>query len=124
MTTLTKTKLMLVGFTSLAFMACSTTGNVERNAGAGAAIGAAVGAGIGAISGDVGVTEGAAIGAGVGGAAGAYKGYRDDQAQGTPTSMAPNLDRSTRYFDEPTGRYYFYEQGTNRTYFENGELRG
>ncbi len=115
-----------IGFVALATMslaACTTTGNVERGALGGAAAGAAVGAGVGAISGDVKVGEGAAAGAVVGGIIGAISGNNKDKVQNGGTTSAPILDRSTRYFDESTGRYYFYERGTSRTFYENGQYR-
>ena len=39
------------------------------------------------------------------------------------TTAAPILDKSTRYYDEKTGRYYYYERGTQRTFYENGQRR-
>src|SRR5437868_1068173 len=45
--------------------ACTSTGNVERNAAGGAVLGGLAGAAIGAVSGDVGVGTGAAVGAAV-----------------------------------------------------------
>lgn len=107
---------------ALSMVACTTTQNVERDAVRGAAAGAAVGAGIGAISGDVKVGEGAAAGALVGGLIGALEGSKKDQQLHGGTVSAPNLDRSTRYQDA-NGRYYYYERGTNRTFYENGEYR-
>jgi len=108
---------------SAGLMACTTTGNVERNAAGGAAAGAAIGAGIGAISGDVGVGEGAAVGAVLGGVAGAVRGNSQDKDAIGGTAQRPTLDKSTRYYDDATGRYYYYEQGTSNTYYENFERR-
>ena len=34
-----------------------------------------------------------------------------------------SLDTSRRYYDDLVNRYYYYEAGTNRTFFENGEYR-
>ena len=116
-------KLASLGLASAAFAACTTTGNVERNAAGGAAAGAAVGAGIGAISGDVKVGEGAIAGAVVGGVVGAVVGNNKDKNANGGTAQRPVLDKSTRYFDEPTGRYYYFERGTSRTYYENFERR-
>jgi len=116
-------KLTALGLASVTFAACTTTGNVERNAAGGAAAGAAVGAGIGAISGDVGVGEGAVIGAVLGGVAGGIHGNNKDKNAIGGTAQRPVLDKSTRYYDDQTGRYYYYEQGTSNTYYENFERR-
>ena len=116
-------KLASLGAASLAFAACTTTGNVERNAAGGAALGAAAGAAIGAISGDVKVSEGAAAGAAIGGTAGAIRGANQDKRINGGTTARPNLDRSQRYYDDRTGRYYYYEVGTSRTFYENYERR-
>ena len=113
------------GATALAVLslaACTTTQNTERDALKGAAAGAAVGAGVGAVSGDVKVGEGAAAGAVVGGVIGALSGRNKDKEIQGGTVAAPNLDKSTRYQDA-NGRYYYYERGTNRTFYENGEYR-
>jgi uncharacterized membrane protein len=116
-------KITFMALATLSLAACTTTGQVERNAGYGAAAGAAIGAGVGAISGDVSVGEGAAIGAVIGGVSGAVVGHNKDKAQYGGTTSAPILDRSTRYFEESTGRYYFYERSTGRTFYENGQYR-
>lgn len=116
-------KLTTLGLASLTFAACTTTGNVERNAGGGAVAGAAIGAGVGAISGDVKVSEGAAVGAVLGGVAGAIRGNSKDKETIGGTAQRPTLDKSTRYYDDQTGRYYYYAQGTNHTYYENYERR-
>ena len=115
-------KLGLLGLSAFAFTACTTTGNVEKNAAYGAAGGAVAGAVIGNNTGDGDAGEGALIGAAVGAAAGAGYGYIKDQRQGTPTTMRPNLSEQS-YYDENTGRYYRYEKGTNRTFYENGQQR-
>lgn len=116
-------KLAVLTLTTGALAACTTTGETERGAGYGAATGAAIGAGVGAVSGDVGVGEGAVIGAVIGGVAGGVVGNNRDKARNGSTTMRPNLDRSTRYYDDRTNRYYYYEQGTSRTFYENYELR-
>ena len=72
-------KFASLGLASLAFAACTTTGNVERSAAGGAAAGAAIGAGVGAISGDVKTSEGAIAGAVIGGVAGAVVGNNRDK---------------------------------------------
>lgn len=121
MTTLLKTGALTVA--ALSFAACTTTGNVERNAAYGAAAGALAGAIIGNNTGNSNAGEGALIGAGIGAAAGGIYGHSKDQRQGTPTTQAPMLDKSTRYFDENSRRYYYFERGTSRTFYENGERR-
>lgn len=120
MKTIIKTGVVSLAIMSLA--ACTTTQNVERDALKGAAAGAAVGAGVGAVSGDVKVGEGAAAGAVVGGIIGALSGNKKDRELNGGTTAAPVLDTSTRYQDA-NGRFYYYERGTNRTYYENGERR-
>jgi hypothetical protein len=97
--------------------ACTSTGNVERNAAGGAALGALAGAVIGNNVGGGSAGTGAAIGAVVGGSAGAYKGCREDGGCG---AEAPNR---RQYFDERAGRYYFIDPATKRTYWEDGSPR-
>lgn len=116
-------KMTSLGLASLAFAACTTTGNVEKNAAGGAAAGAAVGAGIGAISGDVKTGEAAIAGAVVGGVVGALRGNKKDQQINGGTVQRPTLDKTTKYYDDQTNRYYYYEKGTSRTFYENYELR-
>jgi uncharacterized protein YcfJ len=93
---------------------CTTTGNVERNAGAGAAIGAIAGAIIGNNTGGGDAGDGAAIGAVVGGTAGAVRGYSMDQRQ----RECGQVDRSQQYRDA-NGRYYYQVPGTSRTCWVN-----
>ena len=116
-------KLGVMGAAALSFAACTTTGEVERNAAYGAAGGAAVGAGVGAVSGDVKVGEGAAVGAAVGAVAGAVYGAKKDQRRNGGTTERPILDKSQEFYDTNTGRYYYYERGTSRTFYANGEYR-
>jgi len=113
------TKTLLISTVAAAAMlasACSTTGNMERDAAVGATIGAVAGAVIGNNTGDGDAKTGAAIGAVVGGAGGAYSGYQKDQnrsqANGTPT-----------YYDEAAGRYFTVDTRTGKTYWENGVFR-
>jgi uncharacterized protein YcfJ len=99
---------------------CTTTGNVERNAGAGAAIGAIAGAVIGnnTSGGDAG--DGAAIGAVIGGTAGAVRGYSMDQRQ-TECSQVNTRDQ----YRDANGRYYYRVPGTSRTcWLNNRSPRG
>jgi uncharacterized protein YcfJ len=99
---------------------CTTTGNVERNAGAGAAIGAIAGAVIGNNTGGGDAGDGAAIGAVVGGTAGAVRGYSMDQRQ----RECNQVDRSQQYRDA-NGRYYYRVPGTSRTcWLNNRSPRG
>ncbi|MEM7728999.1 MAG: YMGG-like glycine zipper-containing protein [Pseudomonadota bacterium] len=121
MNTIIKTGVLSIAALSMA--ACTTTQNVERDAVRGAAAGAAAGALIGAISGDVKVGEGAAAGAAVGGVIGAVRGNQKDKQMQGGTYAAPNLDRSRAFEDATNGRIYYYERGTNRTFYSNGEYR-
>lgn len=122
MTTAIKTATLSLA--AFSFAACTTTGNVERNAAYGAAAGAVAGAVIGNNTGDGDAGEGAAIGAAIGAGAGAVYGYGKDQKQGAAgPQTGPVLDRSERFYDNSTGRYYFREVGTQRTFYENGDRR-
>jgi len=103
---------------ALSLAACTTTGNVERNAVIGAAGGAVAGAIIGNNVGDGDASTGAAIGAVVGGAGGAYVGHEKDKR------MRQHANGQELFFDERTGRYYYFDPANGRTYYENGELRG
>lgn len=108
--------LSLSAATALALGACSSTGNMERNAAVGATIGAVAGAVIGNNTGDGDARTGAAIGAVVGGAGGAYAGYQQDQertrANGQPT-----------YYDQAADRYFTVDRATGKTYWQNGQFR-
>ena len=111
-----KTMIAVAGAGLLA-AACTSTGNVERNAAGGAALGALAGAVIGNNVGAGDAGTGAAIGAALGAGAGAVRGYSQDQRQGA----APVNRR--QYFDQRAGRYDFYDSATSRYYCENGEPR-
>jgi len=103
----------------LALAACTTTGNVERNAGVGAAIGGLAGAAIGNNVGDGDAGTGAAVGAAIGGAAGAARGYGQDQRLQECRSITPrDFNR-----DERTGRSFYYVPGSNRTCWSDGTPR-
>ena len=115
----------------LALAACTSTGNIERNAGAGAAIGGVVGAAVGNNVGDGDAKTGAAIGAVLGGAAGAARGANQDREQEIrgidrrqygDQGYAPAAS-SQRYYDERADRYYTVDPRTGDTYWTNGELR-
>lgn len=111
-----KTLIALAG-AGLLIAACTTTGNVERNAAGGAALGAVAGAVIGNNTGSGDAGTGAAIGAVVGGAAGAIKGCRDDGGCGAGATTR------RQYYDEAAGRYYYYDRAKGRYYWEDGRPR-
>ncbi len=83
----------------------------------GAAIGGAVGAGAGAII-DDNTTRGALIGGAAGAALGAGVGAATTPSQRTGPGGAQ------MYFDQRAQRYFYVDQRTGRTYWENGQLRG
>ena len=108
----------------MSLAACTTTGNTEKGAAIGAASGAIIGAVIGNNTGSGDAGTGAAIGAVVGGVGGAVVGReKDKRLEQGRGDYYPDLDKSTRYYDEATGRYYFRERGTSNSYYENGERR-
>ncbi len=108
------------GVAALALVACTSTGNVERNAVGGAAVGALAGAAIGNNVGEGDAGQGAAIGAAVGGAAGAARGLSQDQRLRECSSTA----QQPVYRDPQTGGYFYYVPGTNRTCWTDGRPRG
>ena len=119
-------KTLTLSAAALVLAACTSTGNIERNAGAGAAIGGVVGAAVGNNVGDGDAKTGAAIGAVLGGAAGAARGANQDREQeirgyGDRTYQAPA--QSQRYYDQRADRYYTVDPRTGDTYWTNGELR-
>ena len=77
--------------------ACTSTGNVERNAAGGAALGALAGAVIGNNVGSGDAGTGAAIGAALGGAAGVVRGCRQDGGCGAEGNQR------RQYYDERAG---------------------
>jgi len=101
-------KLVLAGAAFLALAACGTT-PTER-AITGAAIGGVAGAAVGNNVGNGDAGTGAAIGAVGGAIAGAAT---------TPSAQSPS-NRRERH-DERSGRYYFWDPGTQRYYYENGQ---
>ena len=126
-------KALTITAAALGLAACTSTGAIERNAGAGAAIGGVVGAAVGNNIGDGDAKRGAAIGAVLGGAAGAARGANQDrereiegiqgygqQGYGEPY-QAPA--QSQRYYDRQADRYYTVDPRTGDTYWTNGELR-
>ena len=66
---------------------------------------------------------GGIAGAVIGGVIGGIKGNKKDQQINGGTLQKATLDKTTRYFDDQTQRYYYYEKGTSRTFYENGQLR-
>lgn len=119
-------KTLTVACSALALVACTSTGNVERNAGAGAVLGGVIGAAVGNNIGDGDAKTGAAIGAVLGGAAGAARGANQDR-NGEIRSIdnrrydAPANDE--RYYDRNADRYYTVDPRTGDTYWTNGQLR-
>lgn len=110
------TMIALMGVGVLA-AACTSTGNVERNAAGGAALGALAGAVIGNNVGGGSATTGAAVGAALGGTVGAVKGCREDGGCGA------NSVNRRQYYDERAGRYYYYDSRSGRYYWEDGAPR-
>ena len=97
----------------------------------GAVVGALGGAAAGAIiAGDGKDAEGALIGAGVGAAGGYILGNERDKkrTQGYQTGYndiqsAPFYRDENRFYDSNSGRYYYRDPATGRTYYANGEIR-
>lgn len=117
-------KQVILATAMMSLTACTTTGNVEEKAAIGAAAGALTGAVIGNNVGDGDAGTGAAIGAVVGGVGGAYVGREKDKAMGEPTRIRQPADGQKLYYEEQTGRYFFVDEATGRTYYRNGEYRG
>jgi uncharacterized protein YcfJ len=110
----------------VAVCACTSSGNIERNAAGGAAIGAIAGAVIGNNTGSGDAGDGAKTGAIIGGVAGAARGYGQDQrgeGQDQRLSECRNSPTQPQYFDTRAGRYYYGVPGTNRTCWDSGEPR-
>ncbi|MBI1252268.1 MAG: glycine zipper 2TM domain-containing protein [Alphaproteobacteria bacterium] len=114
-----KKRLITMAAAAMALAACTTTGNVERNAAGGAAIGALAGAAIGNNVGDGDAGDGAAVGAAVGAAAGAARGYSQDQR----LQECRNVARQPQYRDDRTGAYFYYVPGTTRSCWTDGTPR-
>lgn len=117
-------KILMIGASGLMLVACTTTGNVEKRAAQGAAIGAVTGAVIGNNVGDGDAERGAVIGGVLGGAAGAYKGRQEDIQSGEGTRLKEPATGQTLYYDQAADRYYYFDERTGRTYWQNGALRG
>ena len=106
-------KKMIVALAGAGLLAagCTATGNVERNAGAGAAIGAVAGAIIGNNVGSGNAATGALIGGLAGGAVGAIRGSQQDR------------NNQQRYRDNRGSYYYCYDNRQDECYWENGQRR-
>lgn len=115
---------LTIGASALLLGACTTTGNIERNAVGGAAIGAAAGAVIGNNTGSGDAEEGAEVGAVVGAIAGAARGRQQDVQSGEGTRLRKGPGGRDLYYDQRAGRYYYFDETRGRTYWQNGELRG
>ncbi len=110
---------------ALALGACTSTGNTERGAAAGAAIGALAGAAIGNNVGSGDAKTGAAIGAiagGVGGAAYGAQKDRTEAAQSGQYQTGPHGEQLL--YDRQANRYYYVDRANGRSYWANGEYRG
>lgn len=116
-------KIILITATAAFLTACTTTGNVERNAALGAAGGALAGAIIGNNTGSGDARTGAIIGGTVGAAGGAYSGVQEDRAMGQRTQLRRNAQGQELTYDSFAGRYYFTDRTTGNTYWQNGSLR-
>lgn len=116
---MSKTILLTAAATVLMLPACTTTGNTERGAVTGAAAGAVVGAIIGNNTGSGDASTGAAIGAVVGGAGGAYAGSQKDKQM----TNRMHHNGAKLYYEENTGRYFWVDAKTGKTYYENGDFR-
>jgi len=116
-------KVILTSSIALTLAACTTTGNTEKNAAIGAAGGAAAGAIIGNNVGSGDAKTGAIIGGIAGAVGGGLVGREKDKAMGEPTVLKQAANGQKLYYDERAGRYYFVDEGTNRTYWKNGSLR-
>lgn len=103
-----KAKFLLIVSVCALAAACGTTPG--GRAVSGAVLGGVAGAAIGNNVGDGDAGRGAAIGAVGGAVAGAAT---------TPSQQAPTNRRER--FDERSGRYYYYDPGTNRYFYENGQ---
>lgn len=107
--------------------ACTSTGNTERGALAGAALGGLAGAAIGNNTGSGDASTGAAIGALAGGVGGAAVGAQQDrtlEAQQGAGQVRAGPNGEPLLFDRNANRYYYVDRRSGRTYWANGEYRG
>jgi len=116
-------KHLIVAASALSLAACTTTGNVEKNAAIGATAGAVAGAVIGNNVGDGDAKTGAIIGAVIGGAGGAYVGHEKDKRVGERTDFKQPAQGQPLIYDQAAGRYYFIDDATGKTYWRDGSLR-
>jgi len=114
---------MITAMAVLGLSACTTTGNVEKNTAIGATGGAIAGAIIGNNVGDGDAKTGAIIGGIVGAAGGAYSGHQEDKRMGEDTRLRQSADGQQLFYDAEAGKYYFVDQQTGNTYWQNGALR-
>ncbi|WP_371396745.1 glycine zipper domain-containing protein [Fretibacter rubidus] len=115
--------ILMTAASALMLGACTTTGNTERNAAIGAGLGALTGAVIGNNVGSGDGETGAIIGGVIGAAGGAYTGRQQDQNMGERTQIRRGANGEPLEYDSYAGRYYFRDTATNRTYWQNGQLR-
>lgn len=118
------------GVSFLMLGACTSTGNMERNAVIGGGLGAATGAIIGNNTGSGDARTGAVIGGVVGAAGGAYSGYVQDQRYYQYQQPQPyyynrgqQYQRPPLYYDQRYRRYYYIDPYSRRTYWQNGQYR-
>ncbi|MFP4518187.1 MAG: glycine zipper domain-containing protein [Oceanicaulis sp.] len=122
MEVLTMMKFTAAALSASALVAgCAGYENTTRDAAVGGAVGAAVGGAVGNNVGDGDATTGALIGGAVGAAAGAARGCREDNV--CPWNDNDDAHSDLRY-DRSAGRYYYFNEGNNCTYWRNGEFRG
>ncbi|MEM9989129.1 MAG: glycine zipper domain-containing protein [Pseudomonadota bacterium] len=114
---------VILGASALLITACTTTGNVERGAATGATVGAVAGAIIGNNVGDGDAERGAIIGGALGGTAGVIRGRQQDVQSGEGTRLRERANGETLYYDQQARRYYYIDQRTGRSYWQNGQLR-
>lgn len=122
-TSQTLLKMTLGTAAALTLAACTTTGNVERNAAIGAGAGALAGAIIGNNVGSGDAETGAIIGGVVGAAGGAYTGRQADKNMGERTQFKQRANGEPLEYDSYAGRYFFRDRASNRTYWQDGSLR-
>jgi len=119
---LRQTRFAFIG-AALMVSACTTTGNIEKNAAIGAALGAATGAIIGNNVGSGDAETGAIIGGVIGAAGGAYTGREKDRAMGVQTQQRQGANGQALEYDSYANRYFYRDTASNRTYWQNGTIR-
>lgn len=116
-------KLILSAGAAIVLAGCTTTGNTEKGAAIGAAGGAAAGAIIGNNTGSGDAKTGAIIGGVVGAVGGGMVGREKDKRMDEPTQLKQGAQGQTLYFDQQANRYYFIEESSGKTYWQDGTLR-